>query len=158
MSLLKKKDLRKLQISFYSILQSQRWNSIYVTFRYTTRNIGAISYLFTSEQIPYLQLIDLLQLQKELQPIYDSTTICESDEETQSIVFIQYRALEARLQMVGTPRRDRILDLLNERFTKKANIEISKLCYFTTNGSLVEKHNFYQHVEKKDIRQRAFIY
>ncbi|KAK8837456.1 hypothetical protein M9Y10_036453 [Tritrichomonas musculus] len=150
-SLLKKKDLEKLQIGFYPPLQSQRWNSIYITLRYITMNIGAISHLFTQEQIQYLQLIDLLQLQKELQPIYDFTTICESDDATQSTVFIQYRALEAQLQMIGTPRAEKILELLNKRFTKTADIDISKLCYFITKRCLAEKHNFYPHVEKNDI-------
>lgn len=55
--LLKKKDLGKLPISFCPTLQSQRWNSIFISLRYITMNIGAISYLFTPEQIPYLQLI-----------------------------------------------------------------------------------------------------
>lgn len=53
--------------------------------------------------------------------------------------------------MIGTPRAERILELLNVSFTKTEDIEISKLCYFTTNGDLEGKHNFNPYVEKNDI-------
>lgn len=53
--------------------------------------------------------------------------------------------------MIGTPRAERILELLNVSFTKTADIEISKNCYFTTNGDLEGKQNFNPYVEKNDI-------
>lgn len=150
-STLTMKRLKELNIGFYPPLQSQRWNSVFNGLCYIIKHISALSDLFTEEEIADLQIFDLLQLQKELAPIYTFTTLCESDNATQAHVYLTYRSLEASLQLVDSPRSKRILELFKQRFSTTADLQLARLCYYTTNAGITEKMDKYPHVSLSDI-------
>ena len=145
-SRLKRSQIEELGIKSFPPLQSQRWNSIYVSLKYIIKNIDGISKLFSKNELDNLQFDELLQIKKELKPIYKFTTALEGDGINQSNVYIQYRALEATLEFINTDRSKLILQFVHDRFTSTADIDIAKLCYFTTNAGISEKQKNYPHV------------
>lgn len=107
--------------------------------------------LFDFDEMYSFQMIELLQLQKELSPIYNFTTKCESNHYNQANVFIAYRTLEVELETLNSPRSLKILELVRSRFNSTANINISKLCYLVTNAGIREKREIYPHVDEHEI-------
>lgn len=145
-SFLSKADIKRLNIASFPPLQKQRWNSVFITLSYIISNVGAISSLFNINEIGFFNMFDLLQLQKELRPIYEFTIKCETDNFNQANVFIEFRALESKLEVLNTKRSKKLLSLIRKRFSITADIEISKLCYFTTNAGINEKRERFPHI------------
>ena len=90
-------------------------------------------------------------LLNEIEPINDFTVKCEADNFTQANVFIEYRALENKLEVINTLRLQQILHLIHNRFKSTADIEIARLCYYTTNQGIQEKQERYQHIELTNL-------
>lgn len=146
MSFLSRKDIQKLHISSFPPLQKQRWNSVYKTLDYIIHNLHSLSSLFSEEELDFLQIFDLTELFKELAPINEFTKNCEADKYNQSKVYIEYRALESKLEVINTPRAQTLLDLIHTRFQSTADIDLARLCYFTTNQGLKEKQERFPHI------------
>lgn len=150
-SFLSRKDIQKLRITSFPPLFLQRWNSVYITLSYIILNVGSISSLFSLDEIGCFNMFDLLQLKSELEPVYEFTIHCESDNFNQADVYIEFRSLEAKLEILKTKRSQKLLSLIRKRFSTTADIELSKLCYFTTNAGLTEKMNRYPHIPLANI-------
>lgn len=97
-----------------------------------------------------LDLYSLGLLEEELQPIYEFTVNCEGDCITQAQVFVEFRALEAKLEVINTDRSKRLLELAQIRFDTTADLNISKLCYYLTNAGFHEKIQRFPHVSEED--------
>lgn len=126
---LSKADIDRLKIGFYPPLQSQRWNSVYNVLCYIINHLDGISKLFQQDETFSLRMDELCQLQKELAPVYAFTCMCEPDKANQATVFIAYRALEARYQVINTFRAKKILELIQVQFNTTANLELARLCF-----------------------------
>lgn len=150
-SFLSRKDIEKLRITSFPPLQKQRWNSVFITLSYIILNVGSISSLFTLNEIGSFNMFELIQLQNELRPVYEFTTRCESDNCNQADVYIEFRALESKLEIMKTKRSQKLLSLIRKRFSTTADISLSKLCYFTTNAGLNEKRERFPHISLSSI-------
>ena len=145
-SFLSRQEIQSLGISSFPPLQKQRWNSVYKTLNYIINNIDSLECLFNTEEIIYLRIFDMTNLIKELEPINHFTLRCESDSFTQAEVFIEYRALETKMEIIQTPRAEKLLELIHNRFNTTADIEISRLCFYCTNQGIREKQSHYPHI------------
>ena len=150
-SFLTRKELQKLRITSFPPLQKQRWNSVFITLSYIITNVGSISSLFSLDEIGCFDMFELLRLQKELKPVYDFTTRCEKDDFNQADVYIEFRALESKLEILKTNRSKKLLSLIRKRFTNTADLDLSKLCYFTTNAGIMEKRDRFPHIPLSNI-------
>ena len=148
---LSKADIDRLKIGFYPRLQSQRWNSVYNVLCYIINHLDGISQLFQQDETFSLRMDELCQLQKELAPVYVFTCMCEPDKANQATVFIAYRALEARYQVINTFRAKKILELILVQFNTTADLELARLCFYTTNAGIREKQDKYPHISLANI-------
>ena len=85
-------------------------------------------------------------MQDELRPFYEFTISCDGDGANQSRVYLEYRAKEAKLDTLNTERSKFLLETLHVRFSETADIEISNLCYYTSNVGLHEKQANLKHI------------
>lgn len=150
-SFLTRKELQKLRITSFPPLQKQRWNSVFITLSYIITNVGSISSLFSLDEVGCFDMFELLRLQKELRPVYEFTTQCEKDDFNQADVYIEFRALESKLEVLNTNRSKKLLSLIRKRFTNTADLDLSRLCYFTTNAGIKEKRDHFPHISLANI-------
>ena len=153
-SYLSRERAKMLGICSFPPHQSQRWDSVFLTLQYIIKNIGAISSLFTINELAYLQLIDLFNLAYLLLPIHIFTCTCEADDATQSTVYIAYRGLKQSLKLNRSNRAKLLLDLIKNRFKNTADIKLSKLAYFTTNAGIWEKRERFPHVSSGNVKNK----
>ena len=65
---------------------------------------------------------------------------------TQADIYIEYRALENKMEIIQTTHNENLLELINNRFNIMAFIEISLLCFYCTNKGIREKQSLYPHI------------
>ena len=147
---MKKKDIEQLGLTGFPPIQKQRWNSIYLTLRYIIKNLDGICQILSPDDNALMVMDSLIELRDDLEPVYDFTTLCESDNANQADVYVYYRALKVKLQTRMTQRADHLLGLIKNRFHSTLDITISKLCYFTTNAGIIEKRQRFPHVSADD--------
>ena len=148
-------NIEELGLTSYPPIQSQRWNSIFISLQYVVSNIDAIIQLFDESSAPILHMEDLLQLKAELEPIYTFTTICEGDRVNQAQLYLAYRGLEASLESCGTERSTKLLEFVQSRFSSTADIDVARLCFFTTNAGIIEKRETFPHVTEEEAMHDA---
>lgn len=68
----------------------------------------------------------------------------------QAQAFVEFRALEVKLEVINTDRSKRLLELAKIRFDTTADLNISKLCYYLINTGFHEKIERFPHVSEED--------
>lgn len=159
---MKKRDIEEIGLSGFPPIQTQRWNSIFLTLNYVIKNIDGITQILDSDSTPLLVMDNSIDLRNDLEPVYDFTTLCEKGNANQADLYINYRSLKAKLKVkaLKSPRANRLLELIKIRFNSTADIKIAKLCYFLSNAGICEKHERFPHVTSdevlKDCEKKAF--
>ena len=65
---------------------------------------------------------------------------------------MSYRILEDELEALNTERSKKLIHLTKLRFSSTADIELAKLCFFTTIAGISEKTKNYPHLPSIFIR------
>lgn len=120
-----------------------------MTLNYVTPHLNGICKLFGPEEIKYFQIFDLCALMDDLKPIYKFTTNCEIYNTTQKDVVSYFRRWVGSSQYWTKQEASSSTKL---RFSSTADIELVKLCFFTTIAGISEKTKNYPHLPSIFIR------
>ena len=99
-----KNEIEELWLTGFPPIQSQRWNSIYLTLKYIIKNLGGIIQILETNDSALMVMNSLLELKEDLEPAYEFTTICEIENANQADIYFHYRSLKVKLQAILTTR------------------------------------------------------